>query len=348
MSNKLIIPENNQEDISPEKQEFLALKVEVFESEDRFIKTSDAKITIDCIDSISKIKSQVTHLGFTERERVMEQVKSFKLKMEKFRKMRHQYLDTSIPEISRQWLDEKSSKIIDMFGRFYTPEDIYKVIRVDWGVEEVDLVSLQCFYEQHIETIQELRTQYKESIDDLRLTHKKVRLEELTNMYGVRKDIYSTTSSKLDEKALLDLLAAIRKETEGDVININGKLDITAEISIKHQLQQEILKDFNLSFLIVSHVAARLGINPLHIVNRLANSYYAKFSGFARSANILEEEIVYPTNLIYDFNEIAKKQEQFAIEDVISQEPHNLPFTEAQEILSIKQQLLAKISAMKR
>ncbi len=114
-------------------------------------------------------------------------------------------------------------------------------------------------------------------VTDVRLYNKRPRLEELAWMYSKMKARYVALNGIDAYNSMLRTLEQIRKEAEGDIININGVLDVNIEVKIQNHIQKEILRTINLKEIILGRVAARMNYDPNKLIAGLHNSYYAKF-----------------------------------------------------------------------
>ena len=176
--------------------------------------------------------------------------------------------------------------------------------------------DVERFYKKYIDVIVGLKEEYRNDIQGVRLTHKRSRLEELSWIYQILKEKYFQTESIQITKELRATLKDIKQEVEGDLV-INGKIGLEIEISLKEKIEQEFFKEFNVTFLVLTRLAAKKGLNPSILLGRLAQSYYSKFSGFRRVDNDRNmDEIFYPSTEVYDFDEIKKihemnKKEEF-------------------------------------
>ena len=154
--------------------------------------------------------------------------------------------------------------------------------------------------------IDELKKDWEQDYSDIRLGHRRSRLDELSWLYGKTKDKYKGYESREDAKLLLQILDHIKKEVDGDLV-INGKIQVDIEQTINLQIQIEMIKEFNITAFIIAKIAGKLNINPLFLMSRLAHSHYAKFTGFAAANKdeMTEAEIYSPTSIVYNWEEIV-------------------------------------------
>lgn len=223
-------------------------------------------------------------------------------------------------------LDIAKSQIIELFGKFYTVEQVLDILYREFDLR-VELKYLQNFRMKYIDKIKELQEEYKRDVGEIRLSYKRSRLEELNDLYFDRKVIYQNTKSKDDYKLLLMTIEQIKREVEGDIITINGSIDINVEMTIQTHIHQEILKGLCIREIILGRVAGRLGVSPSYLNSRLVNSFYKKFNGFS----LIDEsaEVTYPSQIVYNFDDIKRlnaerDSEQSKLED--------LPIQDAEEV----------------
>lgn len=206
-------------------------------------------------------------------------------------------------------LDSRRTEILELFGKFYNLNDVHRFIAEEFGLI-VSEDTLGSFRNQHIDQIKELQEEYKRDYSTIRLTHKRSRLEELNELYQDRKHLYTLTKSTESYRLLLITLEQIKKEVEGDLLVVQGNIDVNIETTINIHIQQEIIKSLAIKDIILSRVAARLGKNPMYLINRLHNSYYSKFNGFGEpDEDIQNNQPTFPSQIIYNFDEIRPKVE---------------------------------------
>lgn len=234
-------------------------------------------------------------------------------------------------------LDEYKAQIISLFGKFYTSPQVGEILEKEYGITVVDS-ALNNFRLRYIDNIIELQEEYKRDYGEIRLTYKKSRLEELNELYFERKMIYNQTKQPGDYKLLLQTIEQIKREVEGDLITINGNIDINIEVSVQAHIHQELLKGLGIREIILARTAGRIGVNPAFLMSRLHNSFYKKFNGFSQID--MSEEISYPSEIIYDFNKISelnrtRVEEQKSLEIIPIMDA-----VEVKEAVNLKEKLL--------
>ena len=203
------------------------------------------------------------------------------------------------------FLRMKKPQLIEMFGKMFSLDEVHKHIVEVWKfpLAMQDLVDFRKFNQAVITEKQEI---HKREHSDLRLVHKRSRLEELTYLYNRLKDKTSTVPNREDFKAMTAILVEIRREIEGEKFTINGRLDVNIEADINVHLQKEVFKEFSLSQIILGRVASRMNVHSSRLIQGLSNSYYARYNRFLGNEpqDVDYEEIDYPSNYGYDFEKI--------------------------------------------
>ena len=235
--------------------------------------------------------------------------------------------------------------IIELAGRYYSPEEIHQTLCQDMEITNVALYNVKQVVKDNIAKIKELREKFKESYSDVRLSFKRSRLDELNYIYNRRKQIYNDSNAREDEKQLIQILDTIKKEVQGDLtINMNIQVEDQANLIVKN----EILKELNISMLILSRIAGRINKNPLLLLSRLANSKYSQFSGYSErglSPTNMQDEIFYPSGIIYNWQNIEDANAEILKEE---EEKSQLPeLKNSDKILSLKNKLLEKLNLSK-
>ena len=195
--------------------------------------------------------------------------------------------------------------IIELLGRMFTITEVVQILGEENGavVTEKDVKKV---FKEHIVEIEKLREEFRNKVTDVRLYNKRPRLEELAWMYGKMKHRFNVNNSSEAYNSMLRTLEQIRKEAEGDILTVNGVVDVNIEAQIQEHIQQEIYKTINLKEIILGRVAARMGYDPAKLIAGLHNSYYAKFVQI--SGDFEEDaEMVYPSSQAYDFTQIEMK-----------------------------------------
>ena len=232
--------------------------------------------------------------------------------------------------------------IIELLGRMFTITEVVQILGEENGavVTEKDVKKV---FKEHIVEIEKLREEFRNKVTDVRLYNKRPRLEELAWMYGKMKNRFKVNNSSEAYNSMLRTLEQIRKEAEGDILTVNGVVDINIEAQIQEHIQQEIYKTINLKEIILGRVAARMGYDPAKLIAGLHNSYYAKFVQI--SGDFEEDaEMVYPSSQAYDFTQIEMKANRNPV-PMKQEEPTE---EEKSSAFNIKALFLKKIEQQKR
>lgn len=232
--------------------------------------------------------------------------------------------------------------IIELLGRMFTITEVVQILGEENGavVTEKDVKKV---FKEHIVEIEKLREEFRNKVTDVRLYNKRPRLEELAWMYGKMKNRFKVNNSSEAYNSMLRTLEQIRKEAEGDILTVNGVVDVNIEAQIQEHIQQEIYKTINLKEIILGRVAARMGYDPAKLIAGLHNSYYAKFVQI--SGDFEEDaEMIYPSSQAYDFTQIEMKANRNPV-PMKQEEPTE---EEKSSAFNIKALFLKKIEQQKR
>ena len=204
-------------------------------------------------------------------------------------------------------LATKKQELIEYFGRMFSIDEMTKHVNTEWGIP-IKKKAIEKFRKDNSVEIDRQIDIFKASYSDIRLGVKRSRLEELVWLYGKQKDKYTETLSRDDYKLLLVTLESIRKESEGDRLTIDGKVDINYEANIQQHLREEVFRTLNLKEIILGRVAARMNINPVKLIYSINQSFYAKFSNVLGDFDEAEgkENLAYPSQMNYNFEKIEK------------------------------------------
>jgi hypothetical protein len=313
----------------------------------RLIETSDIHTTIDPFTKRDIIEKDIIHLPEDEQQDIIKKVKARCRIQEEMITLRtkayglkRDYTSLSDERI-KMILDERSAEILEYYGRYYENGDILKIINVEWGYN-INEKSLNNFKKKNTEKIKRIQESYRKDLNGSKLYHKRYRLEELAELYRGRKENYQKTNAREDVKIMASILKQAREEAEANEINIKGEFTHNVELSINQHLEKEVQLDLVLKEIILARVSHRLGVNPAYLLNRLRNSVYASFTGFASPQGALyDQEIVYPSTMVYNWKEIekAQKKEYTQFEEVKEAEKDKLG--------SLKEELKAKLERKK-
>lgn len=230
--------------------------------------------------------------------------------MNRAKQMAFRYGDTRDPEgKAYSLLGHRRVELIELFGRFFSVTEVLDVVVNDWGMT-CSRMTLNRFAQTHNDEIEEKKEWYKRNYSDVRLGYKRSRLDELTQLYNTMKSKFKDGKGETTAKTLLDILKQVKAEVEGDLdIRVSGSLDMNIEHTINVHIRHQLMKSFNLTSLIISRVAIRLGLNPIIIMNQLQRSYYSKFTTLNGNENPEPvEHMTLPSVDAYDFKQIEEAQ----------------------------------------
>lgn len=248
--------------------------------------------------------------------------------------------------------DNESTQILELLGRDYSVTEVHRVllksnIKVDYNI-------LLKFAKLNEDKIRELRTRWREDINDVSLSIKRSRLEKLNYLLNDLFEHFNkaTPNKKLEfSREIRGIIEQARKEVEGEEIKltVNGRIDIEATIS-NYMNDSRILQDLTLHQIVISRVATKLGMTSQYLIERLAHSFYSKFNGFRRNSD-LSTKILYPSAVNYDILEleqknkaIVAKQDKFLIEDVKFEKVEAINIKLKKDLLRSKVSMLLKQS----
>lgn len=238
--------------------------------------------------------------------------------------------------------------ILDLSGRFYKPEEIHRVLCEDFEITSVTVNQIKNVVKDNLSKIKSLQEEYQKDYSDVRLAYKRSRLEELQQIYNNRKSQYNKNNyNREDEKALLGLLESIKKEIQGDMV-INANVNLQIEEKSNFFIEQEMLKNLNISMFVLARICGRMNVNPNLVLSRLAHSRYAQFSGYSEkglSPTAATDPIDYASNIVYNWPQIeAQNEERVKEEKVLAQ----LPEIESPKVLTLKDKLKKRLKDAKQ
>lgn len=278
-------------------------------NEGRIFETSDDNIVIDLGATYEYISNRIR--GLPEEEQLLIKAKArivniHRSKIGTYRSKAYALrLGSKSPDESI--LSPRKLELIEMFGRYFTAKDVHEYVNNELNIY-VSLKTVEKFRIKYIKEIKEKREEHQNSFNEMRLAHKKSRLEEYSWLYEMSKRKSETNDAIKERDFLRLLLADIRKECEGDVITVNGNIQMTIEATLNIHIQQELLKKLTLSEIILSRIAVKHGLNPLILLSKLQTSYYSKFSGYniSQDFDISNQEPIYPSAHVYDLDKLQR------------------------------------------
>lgn len=205
-------------------------------------------------------------------------------------------------------IKSKASEVLELFGKYYSVEEVHEILTVDYHIP-VTKALLKAFRKEHMAQIEEKKRMYSLSFTDVRLGHKRSRIEELCLMYNLFKSKMLDSKKETTARLLKDILKDIKEEVEGDVITINGSVDINMVATIEHHVKKEALKHIALRQIIIGRVASKNNVSVESLIARLSDSYYSGYAGMSDIEDAEYEVVEYPSEKHYDFNVIETQEE---------------------------------------
>lgn len=204
--------------------------------------------------------------------------------------------------------DPYRQEMIELFGRMFSSKEVHEWCLTKLKLK-VKLQSVQDFRRQNQIEVNKLIEEHQRTYSDIRLGHKRSRLEELVWLYHDRKRIYETFKKGEDYRLLLTTIAQIKSEAEGDVIRIDGTVNLNINETVEHHIQQNLMKTISIKEIILGRIAAKTNISPMRLVSSINSGYYRKI--IDNTEDIEHEEIPkYPSTSNYDFDIIKRVQIQ--------------------------------------
>jgi hypothetical protein len=300
------------------------------------------------------IRKKIEHLPLSEKNKIMEAKDLYskinnKLSAVKRKAWGLQQGGNVKGKTKTSLLYKREAELIEYFGRMFSIDELLKIANEDWGLP-VGRKLLEKFRRENAVEIEKLIERHKATFVDIRLAVKRSRIEELAYLFSKQKSKYERTEARDDLKLVMQIIEQIRKESEGDRLTIDGKVDVNYEMNITMHLQQEVFKTLNLKEIILGRVAARMNINPVKLIYSLHSSYYKRFSNVLGDYNPDEEpEMIYPSQMNYDFERIKKLHEQHdrdIQEAVVVEEQQD--DKDPEKARKLKEQLLTRLSKKRK
>lgn len=234
--------------------------------------------------------------------------------------------------------------VIELLGRMFS---IAEVVRIMGEDNEVVVTEEQVkdVLKKNIVEIERKRDVFRNKVADVRLFNKRPRLEELTWMFSKMKMRYIALNSTEAYNAMLRTLEQLRKESEGEIVNINAALDVNINAEINAHIQKDILKTINIKEIILGRIAARMNYDMGKLVAGLHNSFYHKFVQISGDFDP-DEEMQYPSLINYDYNEIERRNAE--INDVVEIKAEPVDDVEKEKAQSVKDLFLKRIREQRK
>lgn len=308
-----------------------------------YVETSDGE-NINLRTAPQWIRKYIVHLTPVEQEEIMQKKQEWQRINMKMRAAESTAFGKKYGRVGRPKQDSLEHDIVEMLGKMFTIPEVVRIM----GEDNEIIVSedqVKSVMKRRLPEIERKREEYRNKVADVRLYSKRPRLEELAWMYSKMKMRYVAYNSIESYNAMLRTLEQLRKEAEGDQININGALDVNVNVEIQAHIQKEILKTINLKEIIIGRICARMGYDPKKLITSLHNSYYSKFVQISGDFDP-NAEIEYPSLINYDYNEIEKRNAE--IDDVVDITAEEIKDEEKEKADAVRQMFLAKIRAQRQ
>ena len=197
----------------------------------------------------------------------------------------------------------------------------------------------------------ELHREYVKTLDTTRLFTKVGRLEEYSNLYMDASEKYKRSKSKDNMTTLMKILEQCRRESDApsnfnfqmvqNQMNVNGTVNFNM---LDREKELDIFKGMPLQEFILGRIARKTKVNPIIMMRRLHNSYYAAQAGM-KGLDKMEGKISYPSEIHYNIEDMISKQQAIQVEEAQIIEEVDNP----KETMSpIKAKILANIEARKK
>lgn len=214
-------------------------------------------------------------------------------------------------------LAPRAEEILDKFGSLATIAEVHQMITQDWGMV-ISRQALLAFYHSHLPEIEKLRDHYVSDYSDVSLSKKRSRLDKLSIMFYTYFDKWQKDPRLDYSKEMRGIISDIKKEVEGEVINVNLQGQINVDMTIEaNKTLYEASKRVPINNLIIAMVSAKRGLDPTKLMTQLTTSYYKSLTGFGHYEP--EIQLVHPVDLTYNWNEIDRlhrmKDKSIGIED---------------------------------
>lgn len=233
--------------------------------------------------------------------------------------------------------------IVTLLGRMFSINEVIRILAEDNGLV-VSVQRVKDIMAKNLVAIERAREEFRNKVTDVRLYNKRPRLEELAWMYSKMKMRYITMNTAEAYNAMLRTLEQIRKEAEGDILNINGAVDVNLSVELQAHIQKDIIKTINIKEIILGRVAARMNYDCSKLIAGLHNSYYNRFVQISGDYDPnAEGDMQYPSLINYDFAEIERKNAER--DDVVDVQAVEVTETEHEKAKSIRDLFLQKIRA---
>ena len=297
------------------------------------------------------LRDRIKHLSPKEQETIMAQKREYNsmlmkkntYKAQAYGKIGRPKGSTNTKTDEQKRYDLLVADVVELFGRMFTINEVIRILGEDNGIQ-VEEATVKKILRDNIVEIERKREEFRNKVADVRLYNKRPRLEELAWMYSKMKMRYVALNSTEAYNAMLRTLEQLRKEAEGDILNVHGAIDMNLNVEINAHIQKEILKTINLKEIIIGRIAARMNYDPKKLIAGLHNSFYNKFVPISGDYDP-NAEIEYPSLINYDFAEIERRNAER--DDIVDVQAEPLEEYQEQKAKSVRELFLAKIRKQK-
>jgi hypothetical protein len=170
----------------------------------------------------------------------------------------------------------------------------------------IGIDGVRNWYSRNLKEIERLRDQYAADFSDLSLTKKRGRLDKLSVMFHTYYNKWKADERLDYSRELRALIDQIKKEVEGELININVQGQINVDLTMEvNKTLAEAYRRVPVNNIILAMVAAKRGVDPTRLMAQLTSSYYHNTTGYGPYEP--DKEMVHPVDLTYNWNDIERK-----------------------------------------
>lgn len=303
-----------------------------------FVETSEGE-NINLRTAPQWIRKYIAHLTPREQEEIMQKKQEWQRINMKMRVAESAAFGKKHGKVGRPKQDSVEHDIVELLGRMFTIPEVVRIMGEDNEIIVTE-DQVRAVLKRRLVDIERKREEYRNKVADVRLYNKRPRLEELAWMYSKMKMRYVAYNGIDAYNAMLRTLEQVRKEAEGDQININGALEVNVNVEIQAHIQKEILKTINLKEIIIGRICARMGYDTKKLIASLHNSYYSKFVQISGEFDP-NAEMEYPSLINYDYNEIERKN--LELDESVELNAEEVTPAETDKASAIREMFLSKI-----
>lgn len=329
----------------PYFQAYELSKHPLLQPENTILETSDPEVVVNLAAGAYILGKVIAHLPEEEQKEIIKKSQERRKVFGKVTALRNKAYGKKVNpgEFTESVFDKHRAQILELFGRFHSNPEVQDIMFKAHGLS-VSCETLASLRMTSADAINELKEKFKRDYSDVRLGYKRSRLDELTYLYNHRKNIYQSTKTASDYTLLLKTIEQIRKEVEGDVLNVSGNIIHDIELTINNQIEKSMIEEALLFEIIVARIAAKQNKNPLFFLTKMRQSIYKKFNG-TQSIDFNEKPI-WPSTQMLGLDTIEEKAVVKIKEDNVLQiMPSEISNNSADKIKSM---LLERIKERKK